>query len=220
MLTENLTAIPSGEPIDLPTSGLNRPEKRNHQIYKDRIQYLIARATVSPEIIPNNFSQIFLLENLLGKGPGSEMWKLRAEEGLAYLVDSFAEVNPSEGIFMIYLTTSPDKQGRARLRLRQLLTALYQTGLDEQSLEIHKNHASADWLRLIESKNRKTFYLAFFEALGLGHEFLNRIAADIKEVQLQDFYLFIKKILNPDRLVECIIGPGDQSDTTSRKPPA
>jgi len=49
--------------------------------------YLQIAHRLIPEMAAKNSVMAFILENFLGKGPGSKLWRLRQQQKLAYNVD-------------------------------------------------------------------------------------------------------------------------------------
>lgn len=207
LLTQNLGRLPEGKPANLKPPEMKLPENMDIQFERKKIQYLIFRGTFSPDINPEHFPQVFLLESLLGKGIGSELWKLRETDLLAYLVESSSDITPHGGIFYVYLKTNPEQRIPAQQKLTQMMTSLCRNGLGPESFEAHKNYAGGDFLRLIESKRMRAFYLAFFESMGPGYDFLDRIPAILKNTRLDEFHTFLHQILDPERQINLIIGP-------------
>jgi predicted Zn-dependent peptidase len=220
LLTRCLDRLPTGSPVNLIPWKMKPPDKRDIHIFRQKTQFLIARGTVSPEINPVNFPRVFLLESLLGKGIGSELWTLRETDQLAYLVDSHSDITLHGGIFFVYLKTNPEQWILARQKFARLMTSLVSDALSPDSFEAHKNYAAADFFRLVESKKMRTFYLAYFESFGPGYDYLGRIPAILKHIQLDDFLPFLQQILSPDKQINFTIGPTRQPDTASRKPQA
>jgi predicted Zn-dependent peptidase len=207
VLSQGLSGIPSGHQIEFQPLELNRPNKREFFLKRRKKHFFIALAWVNSELNPKNFARIFLLENLMGKGIGSILWELREQEKLAYQIDSFSDIYQNTGLFLVYLKTHPEKRARACEKLTQLVSKLYQEGLKPETLKAHKNYARSDFLRLNETKERRAFYLAFFEALGLGYQYLDQVPADIDRIRDGDFNDFLKTIFNPENRIEFVIGP-------------
>lgn len=207
VLSQGLSGIPSGHQIQFQPLELNRPDKRKFFLKRRKKQFFIALAWVNSELNSRNFARIFLLENLMGKGIGSILWELREQEKLAYQVDSFSDIYQNAGLFLVYLKTHPEKLPRAREKLTRLVSKLYREGLNQKTLKVHKNYARSDFLRLNETKERRTFYLAFFEALGLGYQYLDQVPADINRIRDGDFNDFLKIIFNPKNRIEFVTGP-------------
>jgi predicted Zn-dependent peptidase len=220
LLTRSLDRLPTGSPVNLIPREMKPPDKSDIHMFKEKTQFLIARGIVSPAINPVNFPRVFLLENLLGKGIGSVLWTLRETDQLAYLVDSYSDITPQGGIFFVYLKTNPDQWTLARQQFIRLMTTLASDGLSSDSFEAHKSYAAADFIRLVESKKTRTFYLAYFESFGPGYDYLNRIPAILMHLRLDDFLPFLQQTLSPDKQINFIIGPARQPDTTSSKPQA
>jgi predicted Zn-dependent peptidase len=199
---------------------MKSPDMRMVRFNREKNQYLIARGTASPLINPENVHLVFLLESLLGRGIGSELWKLRERDMLAYQVDSFSDMTRNGGIFMVYLKSNPEQRLAAHQKLNRQIMTLCRDGLDSRAFLAHKNYAMADFLRLVESKRTKAFYLAFFESQGPGYEFLERIPGAMNGIRSGEFQNFLQQVLDPEQNINLIIGPEILSETASDKPPA
>jgi predicted Zn-dependent peptidase len=94
--------------------------------------------------------------------------------------------------------------------LRKILTDLYEDGIEDKELEVTKIYSKAAFLRNNQAKGIRTQNLAYFEALGLGHEFLNKFFEEIDSISLEDINSYIKDVLNPENGIEIVVGPKDE----------
>jgi len=196
-----------------PESKLNTaviPEEKKFFIEKDAEQSFVSVGYPLPGITAKNFALAYTLENLLGKGVGSRMWSLRFTEKLAYNVNSRATLMKDGGFLEAYLETDKQKKETALVALRKLLADLYKKGIEDKELEVTKIYSKAAFLRDNQAKGIRTQNLAYFEALGLSHEFLNKFFEEIDSISLEDMNSYIKDVLNPENGIEIVVGPKEE----------
>ncbi|MFC2158401.1 M16 family metallopeptidase [Acidobacteriota bacterium] len=208
MLEKYFEKIPKsqvGNP--LPFQKDSRPEESVDFIEKDNVQSLISVAIPLGEMDPKEYILGLLLEQAMGKGIGSRLWKLRAEDKLAYTVNANLTQMRHEGMLELFLQTESQKQKPARLALNGIITEMASQGMSEEELEMTKTFTKASFLRNNERKDIRTRTIARILALGLDIEFLNSIMNQIDQVTLEEMNAFIQKILDPRNAVELTIGP-------------
>jgi predicted Zn-dependent peptidase len=198
--------IPNGEPASTEPVLASPPNEKSVHIERDTKQTYIGLAYLLPEVSPRNFALASLLENLLGKGPGSRLWPLRAEKKLAYNVNCRATQMRSGGVIEAYLETDNAKMEAARTALWQTLSDLYENGIGEEELESTKTVVEADFIRENETKNGKVASLAFFESVGLGLDYFESFSSEIEALSLDQVNACIKSILASEKAFEVVIG--------------
>ena len=202
-------AFPSGPaPDPLPLKPFPLVQGRTY-LSKQTNQTLISYGFRLPELTARNFALASLAENILGKGPGSRLWPLRQKEKLAYNVAAEATLFKEAGLLEIYLETDPARAGLAAARLKQVLSELTEHGIDAEELQTAKAMAKANALRDNETKDRRCSNRAFWEAAGLGADFLERLAAEVDSVSGEEFQAFVRTCLNPDQASLVVVGPAD-----------
>jgi len=211
ILNKYFTKFPSGKPPESKKNAASLPEEKNIFREKDTKQFFISFAFSLPQITSKNFTLAFLVENLLGKGVGSRLWALRSVEKLAYNVNSRATQMKDGGMLEAYLETDKEKKDVALEALKKVLNELYENGITEEELEVTKINSKASFLRNNETKETRTSNLASFEALGLGCEFLSRFFREIETISLEEINAYIKDILNPEKGVEVVVGPKEET---------
>ncbi len=209
ILKEYFAKFRSGEPAESKPNTLTVPEEKKVFIEKDSKQCFISLAFPLPKTTPKNFILAYMIENFLGKGVGSRLWALRYKEKLAYNVNSRVTQMKDGGILEAYLETDKEKKEVALEALKKVLSSLFEKGVTEEEFEVAKIYTKASFLRDNETKDKRARNLAFYEALGLGYEFLNEFFQEIDEVSLDEINTYIKDILNPEKATEVVIGPKD-----------
>lgn len=189
---------------------INPPSEKSHSLERDTEQTLASYAFPLPRINARNLILAYMLENLLGKGFNSRLWPLRQKEKLAYLVNSRANQLKEGGFIEAYLETENSKKDLAMDALNKVLLELYEEGVSEKELQVTKTNSKANFLRNNETKNVRSITIAYFEALGVGYDFINRYFSEIDATSLEEFNAYIKEVLNPEKGISIAVGPKGQ----------
>ena len=88
LLEKYFAKFPDGDLAAIAPAPPALPSNREIALPKDTKQTYISRAFALPAPDAPNQAKGYLLETLLGKGPGSRLWGLRMTEKLAYSVDA------------------------------------------------------------------------------------------------------------------------------------
>lgn len=211
ILQKCFNQYPQGKHEVLNPNGPSEPQEKNIFLEKDTKQTLVSIAFPLPKVTVRNFVMASLIENLLGKGVNSKLWFLRSREKLAYNVNSQAVQMKEGGLLKAYLESQNNKKDRALEALRKVLLDLYEKGITEEELQTTKTSLKAHFLRINETKEAKTYNLAYFEAVGLGSEFINQFFSEIDAINLEEINAYVKDILDPEKGVEVIVGPESSS---------
>lgn len=189
------------------------PKKKEKKIFieKETKQSAVSLGFPLPKLTARNFVLAFMLENLLGKGPGSKLWPLRSTQKLAYNVNCRTTQMKEGGLLEAYLETNHAQKEAAIKALKKVLNKLFEEGITEEELEVTKIQSRASFLRNNETKETRTLNLASFELLGLGCEFLNNFFSETNDITIEEMNTYIKDVLNPAKAVEVIVGPEDES---------
>jgi zinc protease len=207
LLEDHFSAFREGLPEDVPASLPTLPADRQVVLMKEARQTYIARVYALPVPSPGDQAMGYLLETLLGKGPGSRLWSLRATDRLAYNVDARLTWTKSAGILEAYMETENAKAARADVALESALAELWEKGVTEGNLETTKTMAKASFLRLAETKPDRVRILGLFEVLGLGYGHFSGIFGAIDAVTLGAMNTFIRAALEPGKALKVTIGP-------------
>jgi len=174
---------------------------------KEKEQTLVSYGARLPPFSRQNYVLAFMLDNLLGKGIGSRLWRLRSELKLAYSVNTRLIQLKDGGILCIYLMTDREKREKSLAALEKTIRELFEEGITGEELKVTKVYSKADFFRLNETKSNRALNLALFEAYGAGYRFLEEMPSVIDSVTLEQVNRYIKEILEPGRLVQVSVGP-------------
>ena len=207
LLEKYFAGFPDGEDVSIPIVSPALPLAREIALTRDSKQTYVGRASLLPAPDASGQAKGYLLETLLGKGPGSRLWGLRMTENLAYNVDAELTWTKSSGILEAYLETENAKSTPAGMALDRTLSDICEKGVTEEELRTTKTMAKARFLRSTEAKTPRLRAVGLFEALGLGYEHLSGIVAAVDAVTLEAMNAFIREALAPGRSLRVTVGP-------------
>jgi zinc protease len=196
-------AIQAQSPSPTPAS---LPDVREIVIEKDTKQTYIARAFLLPPATAADFAKGYLLEVLLGLGPGSRLWELRATERLAYNVGARSTWTKGSGVLEAYLETENAKKDKAVPALEAVLKTLHERGVSEDELRMTKTLARAQLLRTSEAKKFRAQMLGFWQVLGLDFGDLGGVFARLDAVTVDEMNAFIGEFLDPAKSILVVVG--------------
>jgi predicted Zn-dependent peptidase len=182
------------------------PQDRTTTIERDTKQTYVARAYPLPPPTGGNWEKGYLLEVLLGRGPGSRLWGLRAQARLAYNVGARLTWMKAGGILEAYLETENSKKDQAVTALDEVLRILYEKGVTEEELSMTKSLARAELLRTNETKRPRAQTMGLFEVLGLGFGYLSTAFAGVDAITPAEMNDYIRGVLAPDKSLLVLVG--------------
>ena len=128
-----------------------------------------------------------IMSAVLGGGVAGRLFvKLREERGLAY---SLGIVNPARrepASFVAYVATSDANGERAESDLRHEIERFQVDGPSEAELARAKAYVSGNLAMDRRTNARHAWYLAFFELMGVGWDYLERYARALEAVSAAD----------------------------------
>lgn len=208
ILEKYFEEFPPGIPPEKENISAVTSKKDKLYFEKDKKQAVVSVAFLLPGISPKTHILSSLLETLLGKGINSKLWSLRTKEKLAYTVNANVTLTKGGGVIEAYLETDSGKKETAMEALKTVLHDLYTDGITEEEFKDTKSYYKASFLRENETKENRAHTFAFFEAVGFGYEFFNKYFQEIDAVSLEEMNSYLKTILNPEKAVEIVVGPG------------
>ena len=210
--------FPEGKPTDPDPISFSPLQEKSLFLEKDTQQSMVYLAFPLSKFSTRGYILANMLENLIGKGVNSKLWPLRAEEKLAYVVNSLSFVAMEGGMLEVYLETDHTKIDTAMEELKKIIQNLHEEGISSEEFEITKIHSKGSFIRESETKDDKTSNLAAFEAYGFGHDFLNKVLSEMDATSLEEFNAFMKDVLSLDKAVEIIVGPKALEKKISQMP--
>jgi len=205
LLEKHLQNIRPGGPSELRPVAVSDPLEKNLLEEKDTLQSFIGAAFLLPPLSPRVFALAALTESLLGKGVASRFWSLRQEKRLAYNVSSNFLPFKGAGVLEAYLETENEKLDEARAVFLAVLKDVSNAGVEAAELEAAAKIALTEFLRRNEARNARAWNMAAYEALGLGHDFLERISGLLASVTVEEMNAFLAEWLDPARAINVTI---------------
>jgi predicted Zn-dependent peptidase len=211
LLDKYLAKFPSA-PSSTPLPPVVRrvPQERKIFMERETKQILVSLAFPLPEVSPRSYLLNELIQNFLGEGAGSKLWPLRSEEKLAYNVGCRVTQMLEGGLLEAYLETDKTKREEALKALDDTVGSVWEQGLTEEEFEAARALLKANFLRDNELKPTKAATLAYFEALGLGFDYFTKFLTELEDLTLGETTAYIKDLLNPEKAVVVVVGPGVQ----------
>ncbi|MCK7480447.1 MAG: insulinase family protein [Candidatus Moduliflexus flocculans] len=185
------------------------PAEKAVRLSRDTKQTFVGRAYALPAPEPGAYAKGVLTEVLIGRGPGSRLWRLRADGRLAYNVGAHLTWTRGAGILEVFLETENAKSTRASEALDREIGGLQAGGIAADELEASKAMAKSGLLRSVEAKSGRARLLSAFEVLGLGFDHLPRLFAEIDAVGIDDLNAYLRTVLSPERAVGITVGPDE-----------
>ena len=207
LIEKAFDAIPDGTPAAVDRQDPALPENRDLAIDKDTKQTYVGRAYILPRAGLPDMAKGTLLETLLGNGPGSRLWALRADERLAYEVDAELTWTKSAGILIAFLKTDRTRGAEAAAALDRTLDGLRTGSVTEDELKASREMVRSGILRSTEPKAQRLRTIGLYQVLGLGPEGVAGLLAAVDAVGLEDLNAFLKEALDPARALRIKVGP-------------
>lgn len=184
------------------------PEVREVRLEKETKQAFVGRAFLLPPPTASGLAKGYLLHVLLGVGPGSRLWELRAGQKLAYNVGARLTWMKGRGLVETYLETGTEKRDGAVVALDAALAGLHRTGLAPDELAMTKSLARAHLLRSLERKSARAQMMGQWEILGPGLEAFEGAFDGLDAVGLEEMNAFIRDVLDPAKSLLVVVGGG------------
>ncbi|MBN2344912.1 MAG: insulinase family protein [Candidatus Aminicenantes bacterium] len=213
LLGRQLGVLDGGNRSPAPALTPSRPAAAERSIERRSAQTHVSVSVPLPPATFDNLLLAWLMENWLGRGIGSRLWRLRSRGDLAYGLSAELHPNREGMIFCVHLQTGNPRAGEARAELSRLLLEIQEHGIGEAELEAAKAYARADFWRENESRERRAAFLAFLEGTGHSHRLAGDFPRRLAGIGLDEFNAFLREALEPERWISLQIGPGtSQSD--------
>ncbi|MBM3297656.1 MAG: insulinase family protein, partial [Candidatus Aminicenantes bacterium] len=182
---------------------------------RDTLQSLVGAAYLLPGASPKIFALASLAESLIGKGVSSRLWRLRQEGLLAYNILCNYLPFRDAGILETCLETDNDKLEAAADAFQAVLADVSTEGTDARELEAARLIALTEFLRDNEAKSSRARNMAVYEALGLGHDFLEAVPSLLAAVTPEEMNAFLAERLSPDKAARVVIKGTKKKEQTA-----
>ena len=127
--------------------------------------------------------------------------ELRDKQALAYTTFAQYATRVDTSAFVNLLGTAPENVTKAEAALRSELARVQNEPVPAEELAIAKAYLLGSQAMDRRTNQRQAWYLAFYEVAGVGPEFLDRFAADVKQVTGADLQRVSRRYLGTVRTV-------------------
>ncbi len=165
-------------------------------------QAQIVMSGLAPSLTDKDYAPTKVLASLLGGGmAGRYFSELRDKQALAYTTSAQYATRVDTSAFVNLLGTAPENVAKAEAALKTELARVQNEPVSAQELSIAKAYLLGSQAMDRRTNQRQAWYLAFYEVAGVGPEFLDRYAADVKQVTAADLQRVARRYLGTVRTV-------------------
>ncbi len=183
-----------------------RAKEGNASLAKEREQTFILMGFRAAPIINSDYPALKVLSSTLGGGSSSRLYvDLRGKRGLAYVVGSFYPSRSEDSYLAAYIGTAPENEGEVVELILREFEELKSKPVPEEELAVAKKSIIGDFELDHESNERQAFYLAWYEAIGVGYGYDTRYPIEVEKVTATDAQRAAQKYL--EKLVIVRVGP-------------
>ncbi len=165
----------------------------------------VALGYLFPGQLDETYPSAYLLEKAIGEGPGSLIWKLRQESGLAYNLNSRLEILGQNILFFCYLETEKEQAASSLSMLKQTFSRLSEQGLDPEALASARVIARNSYLRGSYSRDNRLGFLSLTLGAGLPADFYNNFLQRLEEKNPDQLNELARATFAADRAFEVVI---------------
>jgi predicted Zn-dependent peptidase len=165
-------------------------------------QAQILMAALAPALTHPDHPPLKVLTALLGGGMASRFFsELRDQQALAYTTLAQYPARVDTSAFISILGTAPENVPKAAPALTQQLERIRTQQASAEEVAVARAYVLGSQAMDRRTNARQAWYLAFYEIAGVGYEFLDRYAADVKKVTPADVQRVAQKYLSVLRTV-------------------
>jgi predicted Zn-dependent peptidase len=173
---------------------------------REGAQTTILVAYNAPTAKDKEYFAMKVLNGILGSGFTSRLFQtLREEEGLAYAVGSFFPTRVNMGRLIAYIGTAPENEEKAVKGIREVIKSV-EKGISEEEIKTAKEKIIGHFLLEHQTRAKQSWYLGWFETIGLGYQMDKNYTTYINNVKEKDILEAYKKYI-PEGNVCVIVKP-------------
>ena len=161
-----------------------------------------------PPILSEDYATITLMNTILGSsGLSSRLFlELREKQGLAYTVRSVFEPYMLSGSFFVYIATEPKNIKTSLEGFKKEIEKIMTELVSEEELETAKNNAIGKRQFYQEVNMLEASLKGYYEFVGLGFDFEEKIKGMIKSVTKEQLIKVAKKYFSTPNAL-CVLAP-------------
>lgn len=169
-------------------------------------QAQILMGALAPAMTEADFAATKVLSTVLGGGLAGRFFsELRDKQGLAYTTATQEPMRVDRGYFLALLGTAPHNKDKAETALRAELERIQREPVSDEEFRVAKAYLLGSLAMDRRTNARQAWYLASLEVGGVGHEFLDRYVARVREVSKADIQRAAQRYLS--RLRTVVVAP-------------
>ncbi|MCD7779189.1 MAG: insulinase family protein [Candidatus Gastranaerophilales bacterium] len=175
---------------------------------EDANQAQIFKGWIFPSVYSEDYPKIILLNTILGSsGLSSRLFlELREKQGLAYTVRSIFEPFTLIGNFFVYIATEPKNIKTSLNGFEKEINKIMTEIISDEELENAKNNAIGKRQFYSETNLLEASLKGYYEFLGLGFDFEDKLIDSIKTVTKEDIINTAKKYFAVNNAL-CVLAP-------------
>ncbi len=168
----------------------------------------IAQGWLGPQATSKDYAPLKVVNSLLGSGLSSRLFvNLREKQGLAYVVSSSLPSVKDKSRFILYIGTDPKNQAKVIREFKREMDSLKTTLVPEKELQEAKDKLSGGFALAHETNTNQSFYLGFYELMGMGYGFDQCYPKLIQQVTPTDVQRVAKKYFSRPMVLSIVAPP-------------
>jgi predicted Zn-dependent peptidase len=197
---------PAGAPLTAAPPPPDRPVRLRQRETVPTEQAHVMLGYLAPTVAAPDHVALKVVNGILGGGMSSRLFRtLRDEEGLAYSVGSVYPTRRGAGRIVLHIGTAPENVEAAEAGLRREVARLDGEPVPEDELRRTKAYLSGSFVLDRRTNGRQSFYLAFYEVMGVGAEYVMHYPSLLEAVDATDVLQAARRHLVEPAVV--VVGP-------------
>ena len=165
-------------------------------------QAQIVMGGLAPKMTDPDFAAMKVASTVLGGGLAGRFFsELRDKQGLAYTTAAQEPMRVEPGYILALLGTAPENRDKAEAALREQLERIQREPVSDEELRVAKAYVLGSLAMDRRTNARQAWYLGFIDEAGVGADYLDRYAAQIRAVTTADIQRAAQRYLATVRTV-------------------
>ena len=165
-------------------------------------QAQIFMAALAPPFTHPDYAALKVMTAILGGGMASRFFSdLRDKQALAYSTRGQYVAHIDTSSFVAMLGTAPENAQKAEAALKEQLARIQNEPASEEEVAVARSYVVGSQAMDRRTNARQAWYLAAAELAGVGYEFFDVYAANVKKVTRADVQRVAKQYLGVMRTV-------------------
>lgn len=182
-----LGPLPPGGPAPEAPPSPPRPVRPRAREVAPTQQAHLLWGFLAPPVAAADHVPLKVLNGILGGGMSGRLFRtLRDAEGLAYSVGSAYPTRRGAGRLVIHIGTAPGNVPAAEAGIRREVERLAGEPVPREELARAIAYLTGAFLLDRRTNARQSFYLAFYEAMGVGAGYVTRYPSLVEAVTVED----------------------------------